>query len=198
MLGSVIAAMLSAFITGALARFAVPGPDPMPAWLTIAIGFAGTAIGWGIVVAAIGPDASWVGIASFLAAVTLVVLYRRFVQRRPLWGPDAYRFPERGVGVREYRDRLRRAGIDPDRIGTPFAPMAPGTPGTPGTSGGGGAPDETGGAQHPAAGFAPAAADPTENPAHYLGLLEELHDAAVLSDDEYAAARLRLLERLRG
>ena len=39
--------------------------------------------------------------------------------------------------------------------------------------------------------------DPTENPAHFLGRLAELHDAGVLSDDEYEAARLRLLERLR-
>lgn len=186
MLGSIIAAMLSAFVTGALARFAVPGPDPMPAWLTIAIGLAGTAIGWGIVVAAIGPDASWVSIASFLAAVTLVVLYRRFVQRRPLWGPDAYRFPERGIGVQEYRERLQRAGIDPNLIGAQIAGAAAARaeqqqPQPPGPDSAAAPPD-----------------DPTDNPAHYLGLLEELHDAGVLDDDEYAGARLRLLERLRG
>lgn len=183
MLASVIVAMLSAFITGALARFAVPGPDPMPAWMTIAIGFGGTAIGWGIVFGTIGNDASWAGIASFLAAIGLVVLYRLVVQKRPLWGPDAYRFPERGVGVKQYRERLRRAGIDPDKIGMPFAAaMQPQDP-APGTH-----------VPRPA----PAAGEPVENPAHYLGLLEELHDAAVLSDEEYAAARLRLLERLRG
>ena len=55
------------------------------------------------------------------------------------------------------------------------------------------------GGQQPAA--APRAAavgeDPLENPAHFLGLLDELHDSGVLSDDEYGAARLRLLERLR-
>jgi hypothetical protein len=39
--------------------------------------------------------------------------------------------------------------------------------------------------------------DPTENPAHYLQLLEELHDNGVLTDDEYDASRLRLLESLR-
>jgi uncharacterized membrane protein YeaQ/YmgE (transglycosylase-associated protein family) len=186
MLASVIAAMFSAFITGALARFAVPGPDPMPAWLTVAIGFAGTAIGWGIVFAAIGNDASWAGIASFLAAVGLVVAYRVLVQKRPLWGPEAYRFPERGVGVREYRERLQRAGIDPDRIGTPLQFAQP----------------EAGGAGASGAGAPPRPAqstvDPTENPAHYLGLLEELHDAGVLDDDEFSAARLRLLGRLRG
>jgi hypothetical protein len=38
---------------------------------------------------------------------------------------------------------------------------------------------------------------PSENPAHYLGLLEELHDSGVLDDDEYDAARTRLLESLR-
>lgn len=190
MLGSVVALLVSAFVTGALARFAVPGPDPMPAWLTVAIGLAGSLIGWGIVVAAVGPDASWVGIASFLVAIVLVVLYRRFVQHRALWGPDAYRFPERGLGVQEYRDRLQRAGIDPDRIGMPF------TGGVPGRDGRGGEQAPESPAARP--GDAAGAGAPTENPAHYLGLLEELHDAGVLDDEEYGAARLRLLERLRG
>jgi uncharacterized membrane protein YeaQ/YmgE (transglycosylase-associated protein family) len=183
MLGSVIALLLSAFVTGALARFAVPGPDPMPAWLTIAIGLAGSLIGWGIVVAAVGPDPSWVGIASFLVAIALVGLYRRFVQRRPLWGPEAYRFPDRGVGVQEYRARLERAGIDPNRITGPFTPAPLQDAVTAGTAAP--APARTGD-------------EPTENPAHYLGLLEELHDAGVLDDEEYGAARMRLLERLRG
>lgn len=186
MLTTVIVAMFSAFITGALARFAVPGPDPMPAWLTVAIGLLGTAIGTGIVIGIEGSDAhaaSWAGIASFLAAVILVVLYRYFIQKRPLWGKDAYRFPERGFGVEAYRERLKRAGIDPDKIGAmqfgglPTTPPVEQPPATPDTAGAGG--------------------DPTENPAHYLGLLEELHDAGVLDDDEYTAARMRLLERLR-
>ena len=130
MLASIIALLLSAFVTGALARFAVPGPDPMPAWLTVAIGLGGSLIGWGIVVAAIGPDAAWTGIAGFLAATALVVAYRLLVQKRPLWGPEAYRFPERGFGVRDYRERLERAGIDPNQIGSPFAPPQAGGDGT--------------------------------------------------------------------
>lgn len=174
----VVSALLTAFITGALARFAVPGPDPMPAWLTIAIGLAGTVIGGGIVIAIAGRDAAWLGIAGFLTSVALVLLYRRFVQKRAIWGPDAYRFPERGVGVQQYRERLHRAGIDPDRIGPPFGPVVPSEP-----------------QPHPAAPHA--ADDPTENPAHYLRLLDELHDTGVLADDEYEAARTRLLERLR-
>lgn len=185
MLATVIVAMASAFITGGLARFAVPGPDPMPAWMTIAIGLFGTAIGTGAVIGIEGrraADASWAGIASFLAAIALVVLYRLFVQKRPLWGPGAYRFPQRGIGVEHARERLRRAGIDPDQIGvgSPF------------------------GVGHPIPGPQPPTTAPTrpgvdarDNPAHYLGLLEELHDAGVLDDDQFAAARTRLLERLR-
>lgn len=184
MLATVLVAMGSAFVTGALARFAVPGPDPMPAWLTIGIGLLGTAIGSGIVFGIEGSkgDASWAGIASFLAAVGLVVLYRRFIQKRPLWGKDAYRFPERGFGVEAYRERLKRAGIDPDQVGT--APFA-GTQPFPGMQ----PPVATAHTNH--------AGHPTENPAHYLGRLEELHDAGVLDDAEYTAARTRLLESLR-
>ena len=186
MLGQILAVIFTAFFTGALARFAVPGPDPMPAWLTILIGLVGTMIGWGIVVAIAGNDPAWTGIAGFLVSIALVVGYRRFVQKRALWGPDAYRFPQRGVGVEEYRQRLQRAGIDPEAIGSQMAmalqqqqERAAGT-----------APPR------PAAGRPPGDA-PTENPAHYLQLLEELHDSGVLSDEEYTASRTRLLESLR-
>src|SRR6185437_6989609 len=165
MLGNVIGALFIAFVTGALARFALPGPDPMPPWLTIAIGLAGSAIGYGIVYAVVGKDSSWAGLASFFAAVGLVVIYRRFVQKRPLWGKDAFRFPERGFGVEQYRERLKRAGIDPDQVGIHgFGTMQPRQP-----------------VQAPfAAAHAASGGDPTENPAHYLGLLEELHDTGVL------------------
>jgi len=181
-LGAVIAALFIAFITGALARFALPGPDPMPPWLTIAIGLGGTVIGTGVVLAVGGRNqASWAGIASFFAAVGLVVLYRRFVQKRPLWGREAYRFPERGFGVEQYRERLKRAGIDPDQIGAqqPFGGLQA-RPLQPLGGAGGHAGDA-----------------PTDNPAHFLGLLEELHDSGVLDDDEYTGARTRLLESLR-
>lgn len=181
----IVVALIYAFITGALARFALPGPDPMPAWLTIAIGLGGGVIGTGIVFLIEGrhtKDTSWVGIASFLSAVGLVVLYRHFVQKRPLWGKDAYRFPERGVGVEHRREQLKKAGIDPDQIGVgqPFGVPQPGVR-----------------VPQPAASTRDHPGEPTENPAHYLGLLEELHDSGVLDDSEFAGARLRLLEKLR-
>jgi len=180
MLGLIITAMVSAFITGGLARWALPGPDPMPIWLTIVIGFGGTAIGTGIVFAVEGrhtKDTSWAGIASFLSAVGLVVLYRLLIQKRPLWGKEAFRFPERGVGVEQYRERLKKVGIDPDQ---PFGVAQP-----------------SAGMQRPAVPAHDHPGEPTENPAHYLGRLEELHDSGVLTDDEFDAVRLRLLEKLR-
>src|ERR1700704_2002446 len=177
----VISALFTAFVTGARARFAVPGPDPMPVWLTLVIGLVGTSIGGGIAYAIVGRDLTWINIAGFLVAIALVIAYRRFVQKRAIWGPDAYRFPKRGVGVEDYRERLQKAGIDPDTIGTEIAAAmtarnAPAGVGTP----------------PPAVGD-----DPTENPAHYLRLLDELHDNGVLESDEYQTARTRLLERLR-
>jgi uncharacterized membrane protein YeaQ/YmgE (transglycosylase-associated protein family) len=77
---------------GALARLAVPGPDPMPIWATIALGLAGSVIG-GVVVRLIfgGTGAGLVG--SVLCAVALLVGYRRYVQRRPIWGPGSRRPP---------------------------------------------------------------------------------------------------------
>ncbi len=184
MLGAVIASLFLAFVTGALARFALPGPDPMPLWLTVAIGLVGGAAGTAIVYALGGRKAeSWAGVASFFVAVGLVVLYRRFVQKRPIWGRDAYRFPERGFGVEQYRERLKKAGIDPDQIGTPnqFGVLQARPPMQ----------------ASPVPGHVHSGDAPTDNPAHYLGLLEELHDTGVLDDQEYTAARMRLLESLR-
>ena len=183
LIGDVIAALVLAFITGALARFALPGPDPMPVWLTIAIGLVGTAAGTAIVLSLGGRKAaSWSGLASFAIAVGLVVIYRRFVQKRPLWGNDAHRFPERGFGVEQYRERLKRAGIDPDQIGSqPFGVLQSRPPMQP----------------QPAAAPTRSGDAPTDNPAHFLRLLEELHDTGVLEDDEYTAAKTRLLESLR-
>lgn len=172
--GTVIGVLISAFVTGALARLAVPGPDPMPVWLTVLIGLAGSLGGGGIAYAAGSRNAFVISLVGFAVAIALVVAYRRFVQRRPAVGRDAYRFPKRGIGVDTYRERLQRAGIDPDRIGT-AQPLV-----------------------GPSASTAPAQAeDPEENPAHFIRMLDELHDAGVLDDDEYDAARTRLIERLR-
>jgi uncharacterized membrane protein YeaQ/YmgE (transglycosylase-associated protein family) len=112
--GLVVAILLSGLLTGALARLAVPGPDPMPLWLTVAIGLTGSIAGAVVARALFHDNGYVVSFGSLFVAIGLVVAYRRFVQHRPVWGPDALRFPERGLGVDTYRDRLRKLGLDPD------------------------------------------------------------------------------------
>jgi uncharacterized membrane protein YeaQ/YmgE (transglycosylase-associated protein family) len=107
-LASVVMIMLFGFITGSLARWAVPGPDPMPVWLTVAIGLVGSAAGGGLAIAIWGKGTQGIGILAFLGSVLLVVAYRRFVQKRPVYGPDAYKFPDRGIGIERYQQRRQR------------------------------------------------------------------------------------------
>lgn len=110
MLGAVIAIMVAGFITGALARLAVPGPDPMPVWLTIAIGLAGSWGGGAIAALIWGWNSTYgVSILGFVAAILLVIAYRRFYQGRPITGPEAMKFPERGIGLNRFRERRARA-----------------------------------------------------------------------------------------
>lgn len=152
-LGLVIAILISGLFTGALARLAIPGPDPMPVWLTIAIGLAGSIVG-AVVGKAISHDNGYV--VSFLSlgvAIALVAGYRHYVQRRPIFGPGALAFPERGLGVTEQRQKLKKLGIDPDKL----------------------RPDPT-----------------TLQHARHDAMLQELHRAGILDDEEYSAARGRL------
>jgi uncharacterized membrane protein YeaQ/YmgE (transglycosylase-associated protein family) len=103
-LGSVILILFFGFITGSLARLAVPGPDPMPVWLTVAIGLAGSVAGGAIAIGIWGKGTQAIGLLSFLGAVLLVVAYRRFVQKRPLTGPDALKFPDKGIGIDRFQE----------------------------------------------------------------------------------------------
>ena len=101
MLGAIIQAIISGFVIGALARWAVPGPDPMPFWMTVVLGLLGSIIGGSVAAAAFGskPDSGTVFAAllfSIGAASGLLIAYRRFVQHRPVTGPDAYRPPAQG------------------------------------------------------------------------------------------------------
>src|SRR5207244_12208740 len=88
----------------------------MPFWRTIAVGLPGSIVGAVVAKALFHNNGYIVSFGSLGVAIGLVLAYRRFVQHRPLWGPDALRFPERGVGVEGYRERLRKLGLDPDRL----------------------------------------------------------------------------------
>ena len=115
-LGFILAILFSGFITGAMARLAIPGPDPMPVWLTIAIGLSGSIVGAVVGRALFGDSGYAVSFLSFGVAIALVAAYRRFVQKRPVFGAGAYAFPERGVGVEQQRERLQKLGIDPNAL----------------------------------------------------------------------------------
>ena len=176
--------IVTAFVTGALARFAVPGPDPMPAWLTILIGLVGTLIGGGIVLATVGDDPAWVGHRRLL-------LGDRARPRRTAGscrsgrsgGPEAYRFPKRGVGVDAVPGAAsaRRAST---RTAIALAARAQPRAG--------------------AASAAPRASSPSQartirprTRPTTCSCSRSCTTAACSSDDEYTAARTRLLERLR-
>ena len=105
---AVLSILAFGFLTGGLARLAVPGPDPMPIWLTIAIGLAGSVAGGGLAIAIWGRGTQAIGLFSFIGAILLVVAYRRFVQKRPITGPDALKFPERGIGIDKFKERRQK------------------------------------------------------------------------------------------
>jgi uncharacterized membrane protein YeaQ/YmgE (transglycosylase-associated protein family) len=164
----------SGFLIGALARLAVPGPDPMPFWFTALIGMAGSIVGGAIASAFYGgsnlfDNSSHAFVTLLLAvgaSVVIVAGYRRLVQRRPLSGPDAHRFPSRGFGIDRLRARFRQLGVDPDRF------TDRGRPG--------------GTAHMPSDTLSP------EQVADELATLRESRESGTISDEEYEQARERL------
>ena len=87
MLGLIIFLALAGLVVGALARLALPGPDPMGILATIGLGLAGSLVG-GVVAHVLIGTAGGV-VFAVLGAILLLYLYRRFVQHRPLTGPGS-------------------------------------------------------------------------------------------------------------
>ena len=112
----VLAIIVSGLWIGALARLAIPGPDPMPIWLTISIGLAGSIVGAVVGKGISNNNGVVISFLSFGVAMALVAGYRRFVQKRPVFGPGALTFPERGFGVEQTRERLQKLGLDPNAL----------------------------------------------------------------------------------
>ncbi len=78
-------------IVGALARLALPGPDPMGILATIGLGLAGSFLGGVVAWLFLGHRGGIV--FSLIGATLLLYLHRRFVQHRPLTGAGARQLP---------------------------------------------------------------------------------------------------------
>ena len=89
----ILALLVSGLVVGLLARLAIPGPDPMSIWMTVGFGIAGALLGGGAGYAVAAEPGAF--LASVVVASVLIVGYRRFVQRRPITGPEARRLPRR-------------------------------------------------------------------------------------------------------
>ncbi len=174
MLGGILSVIAVGFMIGALARLALPGPDPMPFWFTVLVGMFGAIIGGVIAGALFGAthafDNSNHAFVTLLlavgAAIVILAAYRRLVQRRPLSGPDAHRFPSRGLGIERMRARLRQLGVDPDQL--------------------------AGRGQPESASPKPPDTLTPEYVAEELAELRVARDSGTISDEEYEQARERL------
>jgi uncharacterized membrane protein YeaQ/YmgE (transglycosylase-associated protein family) len=76
---------VSGLVIGGLARLAVPGPDPMSIWRTIALGIVGSFVG-GLLAGLLGFEAGGGILFAVIGAVVLLILYRRVVQKRGITG----------------------------------------------------------------------------------------------------------------
>ncbi len=90
----IIGLLIGGLVIGALARLALPGPDPMSIPATIGLGVAGTFLGGIIGYLILGHWGG--GLLALVGATLLLYLHRRFVQHRPLTGPGARQLPPRG------------------------------------------------------------------------------------------------------
>jgi uncharacterized membrane protein YeaQ/YmgE (transglycosylase-associated protein family) len=81
-IGFIVFLVLFGLVVGALARLALPGPDPMGILATIGLGLAGSFLGG--IVARIFLGTGGGIIFAVLGATLILYLYRRFVQHRPL------------------------------------------------------------------------------------------------------------------
>jgi len=84
-----IGLVVTGLIVGALARLALPGPDPMSIWMTIALGLAGSFVGGLVARIFLGNGGGL--LFAVLGAMLLLYLHRRFVQHRGLTGPGPRR-----------------------------------------------------------------------------------------------------------
>ena len=78
-IGEVLGYLLVGCIVGPIARFVVPGDDPMPIWMTIVLGALGAFLGGWLLADVITPGNEGIPwIAAIVAGAGLVLLVRLF------------------------------------------------------------------------------------------------------------------------
>ena len=92
MLGFIVFTLIWGLAVGGLARLAIPGPDPMSLWATLALGLGGSIVGGIASHLLFGLGAGLAG--SVIFSALLLALYRTKVQKRPLWGPGVHELPK--------------------------------------------------------------------------------------------------------
>ena len=90
MLIAFILVIVAGGLIGALARLAVPGPDPMSIWRTIVLGILGSLVG-GVIAAVVGFGSGGGILFAVVGGALLLIAYRRFVQHRGITGPTSRR-----------------------------------------------------------------------------------------------------------
>jgi uncharacterized membrane protein YeaQ/YmgE (transglycosylase-associated protein family) len=87
MIGLIIFLAVWGLVVGALARLALPGPDPMGILPTIGLGLVGSFVG-GLIAGLLWARAAGF-VFSVIGAILVLYCYRRFVQHRGLTGPGS-------------------------------------------------------------------------------------------------------------
>jgi uncharacterized membrane protein YeaQ/YmgE (transglycosylase-associated protein family) len=82
----IIGLLVIGFVVGALARFFLPGRDPIGCLPTILLGVLGAVIGERLWEEVFGRDRGVAWIGSIVVAMVLLAIFRRFTYRRP-FGP---------------------------------------------------------------------------------------------------------------
>ncbi len=91
MIGFLIFLFFWGLVAGAIARWAVPGPDPMGFLGTVGLGLGGSLTGGLLSWFLLGHAGGF--LFAVVGAIVLLIVYRRFVQHRPITGPGARKPP---------------------------------------------------------------------------------------------------------
>lgn len=80
----IVSVLLVGLAAGALARFLVPGPDPMGIFATLALGLLGACLGAAAATAVSDDNDGLSLVSAVLGSIVVLVVFRAVTQRRPV------------------------------------------------------------------------------------------------------------------